>query len=141
MASALILDESVKRQIQHLKEYANTHRLNIATLKWMFKHKKVIGDDLHYAVNIPIGYRAVFTIEQQPEPMGWCRHISISLAKQGHGPSVYAVAELLKEFGFTETPGQSIIAVYRGGHPVNTLPPTWAMYLEGDGVVNIVEKL
>jgi hypothetical protein len=139
---ALIIDSSVKARIAHLKEYADRHRLNLIELKHMMAEKEVIGDNPLYAVNIPDGFRVVFTIEEQPPPMGWSRHISISIPRNTHGPNPFIVNELLTEFGFTALPGQSILAAYHGKEPhMCKEAPTWAMYLEPPGIVNVIEKL
>lgn len=135
----LIIDPAVRVDIATLKTYADMHRINLQELRRMIAAKDVIGDHPRYAVNIPDGFRVVFSIEEQPPPMGWSRHISISIPRDRHGPNPFAVSELLTEFGFTALPGQSILAAY-GGKPLKKAT-TWAMYLEPPAIINVIEQL
>src|SRR5262245_48829470 len=48
-------------------------------------------------VLLPIGYRAAISFEQQP--MGLCKHLSISVGRPGYLPSPEAVKAIAREFG------------------------------------------
>lgn len=138
----LIIDATVKARIAYLKEYAARHRLSRVDLRRMRATKEAIGDNPLYVVNIPDGFRVVFSIEEQSPPFGWSRHISISIPRTTHGPHPFAVAELLMEFGFTALPGHSILAAHRGQvSPITNEAPTWIMALEPPAVVNVIETL
>ena len=54
-----------------------------------------------FSIAIPFGYKAVFTVEQQPT--GMCRHLSFSSGVEGKVPNTIAVEMLMKEFGFKGT--------------------------------------
>ena len=62
-----------------------------------------IGDNPSHVCVFPLGYRICFSIENQPEPMGWCRHISISVGGDGYAPNPVAIDEIAKHFGFVTT--------------------------------------
>lgn len=51
------------------------------------------------AVVIPMGYTAAVSFEQQPEPLGLCMHLSISVDNPGRVPHPVAVDMLAKAFG------------------------------------------
>ena len=50
---------------------------------------------------IPVGFRAVYSIEEHP--IGWCRHLSVSVSTKNRVPSVPAVEMIMHEFGFKGT--------------------------------------
>jgi hypothetical protein len=83
-----------------------------------------IGDDPGHCCVFPVGFRCVFSIEQQPAPLNWCRHISISVSGKGM-PNPVAVDVILQEFGFRH-------AVAAGGNIV---------YIENDRAINVIEPL
>jgi hypothetical protein len=62
------------------------------------------GTDERFRCVIPMGFRCVFTLEQQPEPVGLCTHLSVSLAdgRPGGCPNPMAMTEIQKAFGLTE---------------------------------------
>jgi hypothetical protein len=57
---------------------------------------KSIGDNENHCLFLPLGYKIVFSIEEQP--IGECRHISIS--QRGLIPMTDDIFEILKVFGF-----------------------------------------
>jgi hypothetical protein len=56
------------------------------------------GDNKNFVVEIPVGYRVVYTIEDQPA--GKVRHLSVSVDKAGKVPSITAVQEIMRMIGF-----------------------------------------
>lgn len=98
----LILRPEERKEIKRVMDFANAHRVDFGSLKAGAEGVIApVGDNPNYCCVVPVGYRCVFSIEQQPPPMGWTRHISISVIGQGDAPSIPAVDMLLTEFGFT----------------------------------------
>ena len=47
--------------------------------------EKPVGDNPDFACVIPVGYRCVYSLEEQP--LGVCRHLSISVLGEGGAPN------------------------------------------------------
>jgi hypothetical protein len=85
--------------IGRVVKFALLRRLSIHDLHNVVAHKVASpGDDPNYRCVVRVGYRCVFTIEQQP--MGWVRHLSVSVLGDGVAPNEMAVAMLAEAFGF-----------------------------------------
>lgn len=96
----LIIDADTRAAIARLIAYAEAHPQNIHRIfKAMVNQATAAGnlDPKHVCV-IKIGYRCVYTIDEQP--VGRCRHLSVSVLGDGCAPNEYAVLELMKNFGF-----------------------------------------
>lgn len=99
----LLMDDEQKQKIAKVVAYAEAHpysrpymqeRVALAGLK----QDVAPGDDPNFRCEIPFGFKCVFTIEEQP--VGWCRHLSVSVDNPTKVPSIPAVEMLMKEFGF-----------------------------------------
>lgn len=115
----LIIFEETKRDMQRLRAHAEANPLVLSELKRRFESKEGIGDDPQFSCRIPVGFKVVFSIEQQPPPLGLCRHISISVEQPGRSPHFEAVNMIMAEFGM-EGPVQTLKApsmVYREDLP------------------------
>lgn len=84
-------------QVRVLREYAEAHPM---------KAKDVIegrtppaGDIPGHVLNLDGGVRLVYSIESD-QPMGPCRHLSISVDTPGSWPNPTAVLALGRELGF-----------------------------------------
>lgn len=98
--SVLIITEANKEKIAELIKYADENPFNMDYMKRLMKGiESPAGDDENYVCYLDFAYRVVFTIEQHP--VGWCRHLSISVAVEGKYPSVQAVIMIGNEFGVT----------------------------------------
>lgn len=79
-------------------------------------------------VLIPFGYIAAISYEQQPEPLGLCAHLSVSVIKRGSVPHPEAVKFVAEAFGL----------LLRDNGP-------WRLWLEefvpGHHAVNVVEPV
>jgi hypothetical protein len=99
---ALVIDEDTKSQIKDIISFAEKHRRDLSTLKKTMEGLvPPVGDILGHSMKIYRGYRAVYSIEEQP--CGWCRHLSVSVDAEGKLPSIPAVEVLMGEFGFSGT--------------------------------------
>jgi hypothetical protein len=89
-------------EIARVVAFADARRIYAADLFRMCARQiPPPGHDENYTCIIPVGYRCVFTIEEQPR-LGWCRHLSISVQpwEPNVYPNVFATEILLPEFGF-----------------------------------------
>lgn len=108
--AVLIIGETEREQIAKLIAYAKAHPVLLETVRegamadrsvLELKDRKP-GFERPPSQNVvfPGGYRAAFSIEQQPP--GLCSHLSISVegrAKKGMMPSEPAVKMIAEEFG------------------------------------------
>ena len=97
----LIYTPAIQDQIDKVVAYGFAHPYTLSDLFQIKGHpSRAAGYDPQRRVNIPVGYGVVFSVEQQPPPMNWCRHLSVSVSKRGKYPSVAAVNLIMKLFGF-----------------------------------------
>ena len=121
----LQIDESTRQDIQKAIAYAESHKFTTLDIKRIINGQgKPAGDDPGFVTHIHDGYRVVYSLEEQP--IGWCKHISISVEALGKYPHELAVKEILKEFGMDSNFEDS----------ENVLQ----MWLEEDRAINILEK-
>jgi len=94
----LIIDQEAKKNITRVIKYDFDHKMNTEIM-----NKLIIGEIVapgfspNYSCEIFNGYRIVFSVEEHP--MGWCRHISISVPG-GKLPNIEAARLIIKEFDF-----------------------------------------
>jgi hypothetical protein len=81
----LVMNEEVRAAIRRVVSYAEANRVTRARLLAMMELEEApVGDAAAHCVEVPDGYRCVFSIEEQP--VGWCRHLSVSVrAPQAKG--------------------------------------------------------
>lgn len=75
-----IIDQHVLEEIARVKAYAETHPLSLIDLIRRMKDKEPIGNDRGYCLQIPWGYRVVYSIETQV--IGKTHHLSVSVTEQ-----------------------------------------------------------
>ena len=94
----LAINESVKAEIKQVIANAEQHRYDLAMMRKLISGDlPPAGDHARHVTIIPDGYRVVFSIEEQP--IGWCRHHSVSVDKKGKYPTPQAVELIMQEFG------------------------------------------
>lgn len=80
---------------------------------------------LEFTIDIPEGFRVTYTEEWQP--MGLCRHLSVSVADTERVPHPVAIQMLLVEFGFERELGNTQLVyseVYKNGlTAINIIEP------------------
>lgn len=94
----LVIDNVAKKAIYDVCEHAYANRFSKEDMERLIEGKISIGDDPKFACELKFGYRCVFSLEEQP--IGECRHLSISVDSKDKYPNIEAVKVLLKEFGF-----------------------------------------
>ena len=94
----LVIDDVAQEAIRQCAAYAEAHPLTMRDISKAQQTGLRIGDDPHFRVDIPMGFIACYSIEEQP--IGRCRHQSISVIHQGRVVNTEAAWMLAAEFGF-----------------------------------------
>ncbi len=94
----LILDIDVKQRLADLASYADRNHHTIDDLLDIRAGRQLPpGDQDEFICFIPVGYKVVFTIEEQQKLI---RHLSMSIDRPGLLPNIEAVKEVMKLLGF-----------------------------------------
>jgi hypothetical protein len=94
----IIINEQVKKDIEEVKKRAKKKVFNTDAMKKLAAGDlPPPGDSPHFRCDIPIGIKAVYTLEEHP--LGLCEHISISSAGPGSVPPVEDINQILEAFG------------------------------------------
>jgi hypothetical protein len=95
---AMIITDEVQARIKEVMRYAEKHIFSMDDmLDIMNKQREPPGNDPNHVVHIPIGYKVVFTMDNQN--IGICKHISISVDRPDKLPNPIVVENILQEFG------------------------------------------
>jgi hypothetical protein len=98
----LLIDQKAKKDIAKVVEYAFANKIETETLQKMVDGEaSAVGDLPGYSCHLFKDFRVVFSIEHHP--MGWCRHMSISVPSDTKMPSIEATQMIMEEFDF-QTP-------------------------------------
>jgi hypothetical protein len=134
MIENILQKEIVQLGIKKLIEYAEANVYSLAVMKELHKKSmddesvESIGDDLNHCLFLPLGYKIVYSMEEQP--FGLCRHISIS--QGGLIPQTQDIFEIMNHFGFKSN------AIGGSSH-------TYSETYHKDGTqhyaINIIEKI
>jgi len=117
---ALVITPEIRASIEEKIQYAQEHCIVQDMLVEMGAGSRFpIGDDLNFVQNIPYGVRVVFSIEQHP--MGWSRHISISVDAKGQYPSIELVQQIMQEYGFIHNVGDCTVWLEKDVEAVNVI--------------------
>lgn len=119
----LIITEIERANILRVREYALQHPVSYQELLLLMKGELApVGDNPNHACRLPVGYRCVFSIEEQAA--GKIRHLSVSVSEAGKYPNEYSIDMIAHEFGF-----QHRLASRK-----------WVGYVEEEaGAVNVLE--
>lgn len=94
----MLIGPHVRERIAEVIAYAEAHRFSLHDLHRIMVHpEQAAGTNPAFVVEVPMGFKVVFTIEEQP--MGLSRHLSVSVDGE-NWPNEIAVQELGREFGF-----------------------------------------
>jgi hypothetical protein len=130
MTRALLIGEKERTAIKDAIARAATHPITLEMVKAMHvdadrrltlaMRREQQGPDWErkqpYSehVELPIGIRAAISFEEQP--IGMCRHLSVSVDKPGALPNPAIVESLMKEFGCEHVVGEPWIEEFEPGH-------------------------
>ena len=99
MNRALIIGPTQTKMINELIDYAFKNPFDIDILKQIAGGSiPPAGDDPSFVIQIPMGFRCVFTIEKSYTVT--CRHLSVSVDAEEKYPSYEAVELIAELFGF-----------------------------------------
>jgi len=121
----LIIDERQKAKAREIVDFA------LSNLYYPGKSETIPGQDARHVLNVPVGYRCVFSITIDPDGGQW-RHLSISVPRREKYPHPFAAFTIAKElFGFTGWDGESEIP-----------PEDWRLAIQKeDNCVVLAQKL
>ncbi len=95
----LIIDPTARADIARVIRHAEANPVSLIEItRAMSNPDLAVGNKPEHVCTVPIGYRCVFSIEQQPK--GMCRHLSVSVVTL-RVPSVEAMELLMGEFRFS----------------------------------------
>ena len=120
----LIIDNRIKVEAEELKIFAEDNVFDTdRMLDVKNGHSKPAGDDPNYTMNIEMGYRIVYSVEQLGDRM--FDHISISVDDKETMPNPHSVDSILDLFGFDSIKsGKNAITLEnlpQGGKAVNVI--------------------
>lgn len=131
MGTPLVIEEEVRSQIKACVELAEANPVDMPSL--MERIKDPEQKRLHMAqmtrqtIDIPVAYAVTFSIERG-HPCGDCRHMSMSVQREGRIPSPIAVWMIAQEFGFWGI--------------IEDVAAMWVEDLQGHGkAINVVQPL
>lgn len=97
----LIIDDEAKEKIKKLIAYAEQHPYTMDDLLDIYnKQKEPPGDNKEFTIYLQVGFRVVFSIEEQNQ--GLFKHLSVSVdhKEKDTFPSIQAVRVIAKLMGF-----------------------------------------
>jgi hypothetical protein len=139
MLRPLVIGPAEKEKIAAVVAYAEAHRIDIdAVRRIMTGDGPFPGMIPDHCVMIPAGFGVCFSIEQQPEPLGWCRHISVGIHRSEVLPDLpYGGAE--------HCPHPLSVQVIMAEFGMKGMREDCISYIEGEGTavvaINVIEKI
>jgi anti-sigma regulatory factor (Ser/Thr protein kinase) len=116
----LLIDDTAREQIKALKEYAEKNQYTMDDLLDIKNGaQEAPGNNAFYSCALPVGYKVVYTIEQQVP--GTLRHMSISV--NGKVPPIEAVQMIMAEFSFENELKDCYLYLEEGGVAINVIEP------------------
>lgn len=99
----LVIDDDVRKRAAEVKRYAFEHRESATALKnRMSTGTPPPGLDPCKVLDLRMGYRVIYSIEQASPMFGWCQHISVAVSKPMMHPSPEKVIQILDLFGIKQ---------------------------------------
>jgi hypothetical protein len=96
---ALIIDKAAREALQKLVVHAEANVFTMDDLLDLHNGQGPMAGDLDgYSCVLPVGFRVVFSIEDQVPGKVW--HLSMSVDKDDRLPNPHAVEVVMKELGF-----------------------------------------
>lgn len=107
----LIITSATKKEIEDLIDLAEQMKIPIDEMEKIAAGSlPPIGNNKLYSIEIQVGFRVVFSIEEHPG--GWFKHLSISVRGKGNWPNMNAVEAIANEFGILDLKRQYIYPEY-----------------------------
>jgi hypothetical protein len=103
MGTPLVIDDAVREQIKALVELAEANPVQVRDLLERLQvpeqKRQHMAQMTRQTIEVPLAFLVTYSIEHG-HPVGPCRHLSMSIAREGRVPSPEAVWMIAKEFGF-----------------------------------------
>jgi len=129
MSTPMFIDAEVRERIQNLIVLAMAHPVQMVGLTEQLQIPEVkarhMAQMTAQTIPIPLAFMVTFSIEHG-HPCGTCRHMSMSVQREGRVPNEQAVWWVAQEFGFWGSLTRCTIWLeqLRGyGQAVNVLQP------------------
>lgn len=101
----LLIDDDARKEIARVCQYAEENRVSNREMKNRIENPGeycAAGDEPGHVCYFHVGFKCVYSLEEQNQPLGWCRHLSVSVADIEKMPHIEAVKLIMKEFGITK---------------------------------------
>jgi hypothetical protein len=128
-ASPLILGQSQRTDLAHLREQAVADPIDVAavleqtkTAQGLTKHQERMKT---FTIPIPTAFMVTYTIETG-HPSGPCRHLSMSSVRHGRAPTPDAIWMIASELGFVGALDQCMVwpeDIGAGDKAINIVQP------------------
>lgn len=126
MGIPLVVDDN---KLAALREFAEANPIPVDEMRRIAAGEApCVGEREGYGLNLDLGYRLVFTVEEHPQRSGgtkWLRHMSMSLSAPGRAPNQFSLGMIGESLGFPVKNGELDYEKCR-------------MWDEGEGVINAV---
>jgi hypothetical protein len=129
MTSELILGEPQKTELARLRRKAAAEPIDVRIVMRLTETRDGFVEHLTrmetYTIPLPTAFMVTFTCETG-QPIGPCRHLSMSSLRQGHRPSRDAVWKVAEELGFVGGLDRCTVWEYEIGHgnvAINVIQP------------------
>lgn len=101
--SVLAITAETEARAKQIVTYAQEHPVTLQAIHAMIRGEKTpIALLPEHQMHVPIGFKVTYSWEQQPPPLGWCVHISVSTATPGKAPHPAVVDAILALFEITK---------------------------------------
>jgi hypothetical protein len=130
MGTPLLIDDNIRAQIKSLAELAEANPVDVYGLLKRLRDPAVkkahMAQMSRQSIDIPFLYRVTYSIELN-HPCGKCRHMSMSVQREGRIPNEIGLWMVAKEFGFW-------------GKSLRDCAGVWTEHLQGHGqACNLVQ--
>jgi len=96
----LQITEEDTKEVKKVVQYAEHNKYNIEMIKEIMDGKREpAGLNSEHVKFFHVDYRVVYSIEEHP--MGWCRHLSVSVSNKDRYPNPAAVQRIMEVYGIT----------------------------------------
>lgn len=103
MSTPLIIDASVEENIRNLCEFAFAQQVEMTELAVRIKtpagKAEHVRQMTRQTMSIPLAFLVTFSVERG-HPCGTCRHMSMSVEREGRAPNSPALWMVAQKFGF-----------------------------------------
>jgi len=128
----LVIDDEGREQIKALVALANANPVDVIALQERIKvpasKEQHRAQMTRQTITLPLAFMVTFSIEDG-HPCGRCRHMSMSVQREGRVPSPAGVWMVAQEFGFWGEGFKDCVGV-------------WQEMLQGHGIaINVVQPV